>query len=173
MKFRIPFESAGRRALDPRICNITLDANALDRDGTANDGLVARFRKLSDVGELTVVIAGGVRGEVQHPHTPPDVKAAVLPQIFNLRPGLNTQQQADRHRLQAILRGNAQPGTHAADASHISEAAETACGYFITHDKHILKKRAALRAVLPPTLTIVTLAEFFDILDDFEAGRRL
>jgi hypothetical protein len=30
-----------------------------------------------------------------------------------------------------------------------------------------------LRAFLPPTLTIVTLAESFGILDDFEAGRRL
>jgi hypothetical protein len=172
MKPSVHFDS-GRRALNPRICNIAHDANALDRDGTANDVLADRFRKLSDAGELTVVIAGGVRGEVQHPRTPADVKGAVLPQIFNLRPGLNTQQQAERCRVQTILQGNAEPTTHAADASHLSEAAETGCGYFITHDKRILKKRAALRAALPPSLTIVTLVEFFDILDGFEAGRRL
>jgi hypothetical protein len=172
MKQRIPFVTA-RRPLDPRICNIGCDANALDRDGTVTDQLVDRFRKHSETGKLTVVVADGVRGEVQHPQTPHDVKAAVLPQIFNLRPGLNAPQQADRRRVQQILQGNAQPGTHAADASHLSEAAETGCGYFITHDKRILKKRAALHAVLPPSLTIVTLTEFFDILDDFEAGRRL
>lgn len=47
------------------------------------------------------------------------------------------------------------------------------CRYFITHGMRILKKRDKLCAVLPPTLTIVTLAEFFGILDDFEVGRRL
>jgi hypothetical protein len=93
MKRRIPFSTA-RRPLDPRICNIGLDANALDRDGTTRDRLVERFCKLSTAGVLNVVIAGGVRGEVQHPRTPGNVKAAVLPQIFNLRPGLNTSQLA-------------------------------------------------------------------------------
>jgi hypothetical protein len=64
------------------------------------------------------------------------------------------------------LTGNALSGKHDADASHVSEAAETGCVYFITHDKRILDKRGELRVALPPTLTIVTLAEFFDIFDD-------
>jgi DNA end-binding protein Ku len=33
--------------LDPRICNIALDANALDQDGSPRDDLVEAFRKLS------------------------------------------------------------------------------------------------------------------------------
>ncbi len=98
----MPFQS-GPRPLDPRICNISCDANALDRDGTANDALVDRFSELSRACELTVVVAAGVRGEVQHPRTPQDVKAAVLPQIFNLRPGLNASQQADRRRVPVDL----------------------------------------------------------------------
>jgi hypothetical protein len=121
----------------------------------------------------TTVLAGGVRGEIQHPHTPEDIKAAVLPQIFNLRPGLNTSQEADRRRVHAILQGNARPETHAADASHLSEAAESGCCYFITQDHRILDKRGELRVALPPTLTIVTLAEFFEIFDAYEAGRRI
>jgi hypothetical protein len=161
-----------RRPLDPRRCNIGYDANALDYDGTAKDRLVERFRELSAGRFLNVVVAGGVRGEVEHPHTPPDVKAAVLPEIFNLRPELNAAQRADRHRIQIILTGNARPEAHADDASHVSEAAETGCSYFITHDKRILKKRCELHAALPPTLTIVTLVEFFDIFDDYQAGRR-
>jgi hypothetical protein len=42
------------------------------------------------------------------------------------------------------------PDAHVADASHLSEAAETGCGYFITHDNRILKKRAELYVALPP-----------------------
>jgi hypothetical protein len=97
----------------------------------------------------------------------------VLPKIFNLRPDLNSTQQAERRLIYAILQGNAKPNKHAADASHLSEAAETGCCYFITNDLRFLNKRDELHAALPPTLTIVTLPEFLAILDDFEAGRRL
>jgi hypothetical protein len=160
-----------RRPLDPRICNIGYDANALDRNGSATDRFVERFCELSSPGgRLQVVVAGGVRAEVQHPRTPGNVRAAALPQIFNLRPGLNTSQKARRDRVQAILQGNARPGKHAADASHLSEAVETGCAYFITHDKRILDKRHELRDVLPSSLTIVTLVEFFQIFDAYEAG---
>jgi hypothetical protein len=160
-----------RRPLDPRRVNIGLDANALDRDRSKRDRLVDRFCGLSDAGILTVVVPGGVRDEIQHPRTPGDVQAAVLPQIFNLRPGLNEAQRAERRRVQQILQGNAHPGAHAADASHLSEAAGTGCGYFITHDKRMLKKRAELHAALPPSLNIVTLKEFFDVLDAYETGQ--
>ena len=54
------------------------------------DQLVDRFLKFADAGDLTVVIAGGVRGEVLHPDTPGHVQAAVVPRIFNLRPVLNS-----------------------------------------------------------------------------------
>jgi len=67
------------------------------------------------------------------------------------------------------LRGNALEGKHDADASHLCEAAETGCSYFITHDKRIQNKRGELQAALPPSLTIVTLAEFFEIFDAYEA----
>lgn len=170
MTQRVPFNNA-RRPLDPRRVNIGLDANALDRDGTGRDRLVERFCGLSDVGTLTVVVAAGVRNEIQHPRTPASVQAAVLPQIFNLRPGLNDVQRAERAQVQRILQGNALPGSHAADASHLSEAAETGCGYFITHDKRILNKGAELQAVLPPSINIVSLEDFFDILDAYETGQ--
>ena len=45
--------------LDPRICNIALDANALDQSGTPRDDLVEAFRQLSSDGTLNVVMAGG------------------------------------------------------------------------------------------------------------------
>ena len=160
--------TSNHRPLDPRKCNIAVDANALDRDGTARDRLVDRFNELSSGRRIRAVVARGVRSEIQHPRTPDHVKAAVLPQIFNLRPGLNAPQEAARHSVQAILQGNAKPGRHAADASHLSEAAETGCAYFITHDKRILDKRGDLDAELPPSLRIVTLAEFMEIFDHYD-----
>ena len=170
MTQRVPFNNM-RRPLDPRRVNIGIDANALDRDGTDRDRLVERFCGLSDAGILTVVVAAGVRDEIQHPRAPGSVQAAVLPRIFNLRPGLNEKQRAERSRVQQILQGNALPDAHAADASHLSEAAETGCGYFITHDKRILKKSAELQAVLPLSINIVSLEEFLDILDAYENGQ--
>jgi hypothetical protein len=157
--------------LNPRKTNIALDANALDRNGTERDALVDRFNALVESGLLTVVVAGGVRAEVQNPRTPTDVQDAVLPRIFNLRPGLNAAQKDERRRIGAILQGNARPGKHAADASHLSEASETGCAYFITEDMRVLRKRRELGSVLPPHLRIVTLVEFLDIFDRFGASR--
>ena len=53
--------------LDPRICNVALDANALDQNGTPRDDLVEAFRQLSLEGTLNVVMAGGARDEALHP----------------------------------------------------------------------------------------------------------
>ena len=157
--------------LDPQICNVACDANAVDCDGSERDSLVDRFRALASMGRLSVVVPGGVREEVQHPRTPAEVKDAVLPRIFNLRPGLIDSQRDGRRRVAAVLHGNAQPGKHAADASHLSGAAEMSCAYLITHDKWILAKREERRRELPPSLSIVTLAEFFEVFDRFEAER--
>jgi len=122
---------------------------------------------------LHVVLGGGVRDEVPHPNSSPEKKAAMLPQIFNLRPGLTSGQRAERQLVAEILQGNARPGTHAADASHLSEASESGCSYFVTHDQRILRKRTELRTVLPPNLWVVSREEFFRIFDDFIAGRRM
>jgi hypothetical protein len=159
------------RPFDPRITNIAHDADVLDRDGTARDILVDRFLALAASRKLHVVIPDGVRQQVQHAHTPADVLQAVLPQIFNLRPGLNRGQQDTRRLIAAVLQGNARPETHSADASHLAEAAETGCGFFIARDKRFFKKRNELREVLPPSLSVVTLEEFFEIFDDYEVRR--
>jgi len=53
----------------------------------------------------------------------------------------------------------------------LAEAVETGCAFFIARDKRFFRKRNELREVLPPSLNIVTLEEFFEILDDYEARR--
>jgi hypothetical protein len=60
--------------------------------------------------------------------------------------------------------------TGSRDADHLFEAAKYG-GYFITHDQRILKKVGQLGHLLPPSLTVVTLAEFLDIFDDFGAKK--
>ena len=169
MAKRMSFQN-GPVPLNPRRTNISVDANALDLDGSTRDDLVRRFKAMSDALELVVVVAAGIRGEVRNPRTPSNVQAAVLPQIFNMRAGLTHAQQGERRRLAEILQGNADANTHAADASHLSEAVETGCAYFITHDKRILRKRDELRQAIPPTLQIVSLAEFFEIVDGYDAN---
>lgn len=164
---RPPANTPTRRALDPRKGNISCDANVFDRDGTARDQLIERFCSLIADSTLSIVITGGVRAEALHPNTPSGVKAVISTQIFNLRPQINLNQQTQRRQVKEILTGKAVTGKHDADASHVSEAAETGCVYFITHDNRILDKRGELRIALPPTLSIVTLAEFFEIFDDY------
>jgi hypothetical protein len=57
------------------------------------------------------------------------------------------------------LRGNAKPGKHEVDADHLFQAAKYS-RYFITHDDRIIKRAGRLGEVLPPSLTVVTLADF-------------
>ncbi len=152
--------------LDPRICNIAVDANALNRDG--NGELVDRFEELVQSGKVSVVLAGGVRKEIMHPRAPQAKKNALLPQIFNLRPELTVSQMHNRDAIRLCLQGNAKPGKHDADAYHLSEAAETGCGFFITNDGRMLRKRVALAGLLPPSLFIVNLPEFLQIYDNYD-----
>lgn len=153
--------------INPYICNIALDANALDENNASNEEPVTRFKKLCAEGKFSVVIPGGVRREVSHTNTPQGVKSAMLPQIYNLQPNLNSSQICMRDKVYAIMTGNSKSGRHDADANHVCEAHETGCGYFITNDQRILGKEAELAniGVIP---TICTLRDFLYILEDFQ-----
>jgi hypothetical protein len=95
----------------------------------------------------------------------------MVAQIFTLQTMLTAQEAEMRRKIEAALQGNAKPGKHAADAQHLSEAAKYG-GYFITRDKRILNPSQELKALLPPSLQVVTLVTFFEIFDDYEADRR-
>lgn len=154
--------------LDPRICNVAIDGNALNRDGSANDALVDRLLELADAGTINLIVPKGVRAEIEHPATPAHKQEAALPRIFTYQVGLNSDEERRRRLIMQELQGNAQPGKHSRDADHLFEAAKYG-GYFITHDQRILKKAGKLGSLLPPSLTVVTLAEFLAIFDDYEA----
>jgi hypothetical protein len=159
-----------RRPLDPRLVNTVFDANAFDRDGGPDDADVDRLLALGCAGEITLMMPWSVRPEIEHPRTPAHVRQAALPQIFSYRVELTDSERELYRRIRAILQGNATPGKHDADARHVAEAAKYGAGYFITHDHRINRtKRASLEAVLPPSLWIVTLAEFLAIHDRYAA----
>ncbi len=167
---RRPFIS--RRPLDPRRCNVAIDANALNRDGSAHDTSVDRLLNLWSDGTIKLITPKGVRLEALDPRAPAHLQAAVTPMIFAYRVGLNSEEQQRRRMIEQELQGNAQPGKHTADADHLFEA-EKYCAYFITHDRRILDKAGKMRNLLRPSLTVVTLIEFLEIFDDYEAGRLL
>jgi hypothetical protein len=159
-----------RRPLNPRICPIAIDANALNRDGSARDGLVDRLMKLWAGGTINLIVPKGVRQEILDPRTPGHIQEAVAPMIFTISVGLNPAEEHRRQLIERKLQGNARPGRHTSDADHLSEAAKYG-GYFITHDKRILDRTIQFRSLLPPSLTVVTLAEFFEIFDGYETGQ--
>jgi len=138
MNNRIPL--ASRRPLDPRRVNIFVDGNVFNRGQSAEaDRLIDRLEALEAASSINFVMAGGVRDEMLDPATPAIKQGAAMGKIFNLRPSRNEEQQGARRVVATILQGNAKPETHAADASHLSEAVETGCGYFITGDGRILR----------------------------------
>jgi hypothetical protein len=71
--------------------------------------------------------------------------------------------------LEEVMRGLARLGKHEADASHLFEA-KNYCSYFITHDERILRRASGLDKILLPSLTIVTLARFLEIYDEWAKG---
>ncbi len=157
--------------LDPRICNTILDANATDRDGGPKDPLIDRLLTLQKMGEITIVVPGSVRREIEHPRTPNSVKNQILPLLFSLPVGKTAAENETLRNVGRLLRGNASAGRHDADGFHLCEAAKYGGGYFITHDRRMLDKRDELERLLGPALCIVTLTEFFEIYDRFEALR--
>jgi hypothetical protein len=156
------------RPLDPRICNVSIDANALDKDSGDRNTLVDRLLALSSAGIINLIVSKGVRGEISDPNTPAHVQEAALPKIFTIGVGLNNDEQRRKRIIAAELQGNAAPGKHEADADHLFEAAKYG-GYFITHDRRILTRAGRLADVLPPSLNVVTLVDFLEIFDDWEA----
>jgi hypothetical protein len=150
---------------------VAIDANALNRDGSAHDALVTRLLELHAAGTIRLVVPKGVREEIQDLRTPAHIRTAATPMIFSYSVKLNSEERRTRRLIEQELQGNATPGKHAADADHLFEAAKYG-GYFITHDRRILSRSGNMRNLLPPSLNVVSLSSFLEIFDDYEAGRR-
>lgn len=164
---RQPFND--RSPLDPRKCNVAIDANALNKNGSEKDGLVDRLLRLWADGTIMLILPKGVRIETLDPRTPARIQSAVSEMIFTNQVDLNPEEHQHIRLIELELQGNARSGKHRADAQHLFEA-DKYCAYFITHDRRLLDKTRKLRRLLRPSLTVVTLSDFFEIFDQFEAG---
>lgn len=153
--------------LDPRIGNVHLDANALDRDGSARDKFVDRLLELQEAEEISIAIPGSVRTETAHPNTPARVNSVMSQQIFSLSVNRTLGEQAQLNQLRLVLRGNALSGKHDADGEHLFEASKYGGRYFITHDRRLLNNRDRLQKLLASSLAIVTLEEFLSAYDHY------
>ncbi len=158
--------------IDPAICNVAIDANALDKPegDSARADQVDRLLTLWAARGVNLVVPHGVLAEMQRPATPAPVRQAAVGAIYTIKTGLTEDERRRRQAIARALQGNAQPGRHAADAEHLAEAAKYG-GYFITHDERVLKRSHGLGDLLGPALRVVTLADFLQIYDSFHPAR--
>ena len=103
------------RVLDPRRWPVSIDANALDRDGQ-RDSLVNRLLILADTGQVKLIVPKGVSAELSNPATPSHVRIATECKTFTRKVGLNLGEQVRKRQLEQLLRGNAISDKHTADA---------------------------------------------------------
>jgi hypothetical protein len=107
------------RRIDPRYSNTLLDANALDKTGGPTDAAVDAILELDDV---TIMLPHSVMSELEHPHTPAEVRRRARGLIFT-QPVSLTPGEIEMHaRIRELLRGNAKPGKHDSDAYHLVES---------------------------------------------------
>ena len=144
---------------DPRFGNIHLDANALEPPDPADMVLVSEFLKLKDDQVISVVNPHGVQLEVNDPRTPSRTRMN-MEGIYTIQTNRTPQEKDVLLRLRKLMRGDAAPGRHEADAGHIFEASKYGGIYFVTHDQRILRKSSDIAGILGPLPKILTLRQF-------------
>jgi hypothetical protein len=117
-----------------------------DLSGEADD--VAEIIALWDAGKFTLVVPSSVRRELQHPNTPAYVKQIALRVIYTLDVTPTEMEVQMIERMKRIIQGNARPGRHDQDATHLVEASKYG-RYFITKDARLLAKADIVRDVIP------------------------
>lgn len=157
---RIPF---GRSPMDPRRTNTFLDSCAFDPKYHPEDQAAERIRSIRKEGKVSVLLAHSVQKEVDHPNTPPEVKAEAGDMIYTIETALTTDEIAREAKIHAALTGDGTPEKYAADAKHVFEAGKYS-GYFVTTDNRILAKKAELEAL--SRAIILRPAEWLQIYDD-------
>jgi len=142
--------------LHPQLGNNFIDANVLDEGSPDQNDAVKRMLSLAERAVFTLLLPHSVKGEIDHPRTPPEVKRRAAKLIYS-RPVQLTVPELETHkRIGELIRGNAKSEQHASDAFHLVEAAKYGGRHFITRDKRLLKKapeiwRALQIWVLSPT----------------------
>lgn len=162
---RQPF---GRSYLDPRRSLNFLDSCAFDPKYSPEHEASEKLRQLSNEDVLVLHLAHSTQKEVDHPNTPVWVKREAATFIYSIETSLTPGEVEQKAAILAILTGNGKPDKYAADAAHVFEAGKY-CGYFITADERILKKKHELEKVC--AAVIVKPSKLLEILESHLRSR--
>ena len=153
----VPFP---KHNLDPRLANNFLDSCAFDPKYAPEDQAAQQIKAIRDQGKVELLLTHSNQKELEHPHTPEDVKREARAMIFTIETDLTPDERRRRTEIHRVLTGNGKPEKYEADARHVFEAGKY-IGYLITTDQRILDKRGELSAVC--AATIVTPSEWLAI----------
>jgi hypothetical protein len=132
------------RALSPLIVNNFIDSCAFDPKYEPEASASAEIFKLSESGAFGLEIAHSTQKEIEHPNTPHWIKEQAGGLIYSVNVQLTPNEKKLLSDIELILAGNGKIENIKQDAWHVFEAAKYG-HYFITTDKRILDRAAALR----------------------------
>lgn len=132
---------------NPWFAHVILDAHLLDEhiDGDERAAADLIFKLAEDEG-VSIFLPHSVKAEIDDPNTPAVTKRRASKFIYTIAASENLGSTA---RFELLLRGNASPGRHAADARHLAIACSFGGGFFLTLDKRMLDREADIRLVCP------------------------
>jgi len=148
--------------MDPKRTLNFLDSCAFDPKYSPEHEASEKLRRLSDEGVIVLNLAHSNQKEIAHPNTPDWVKREAAGHTYSIETSLTHSEIKQKAVINSILAGNGMPEKFAADATHVFEAGKY-CGYFITTDERILKKKAQLEKVC--AAVIVKPSQLLEILD--------
>ena len=148
--------------LDPLFTNPFIDTNALDNtngpETAAMDDILRLCEETAfEEHPLTLRLPYSVQEEMEHPHTPAEVKRKAENLVFSMKVELIGPELALHDKVRDLIRGNARPGQHDRDAFHLVESAKYG-RHFITNEKRLLKKAGEIWALLQ--LSVLKPSEF-------------
>jgi len=158
---RKPFSN---KVADPRYGNNHIDAHFLDTVEGEQTEAVERILGLHQDGKFTLLIPYSVKVEIEHKNTPSHVKERARQFVYTESVGLTQDEQELHEQTRTLMRGNAKPGKHDADAIHIVEAAKHGGRYFITNDGRILSKKEDLSMLVG--ISVVMPTEFLEAYEE-------
>ena len=154
------------RKIDPRYSHTFVDVPVLHRKGNVEDAVVDELLEIAFELRIMLHLTYSVKDEIAHPNTPADVKKRAQRLIYSVPVQLTQGEKELHQKVREIVQGNAKAGKHDADAFHLVESQKYGAGHFLTNDKRLLKKKAAIGNLL--NMEIVTPTEFLAVLKKFE-----
>lgn len=141
---------------------ISLDSNAIYPTDTLERTAIDKICRWTKEGAV-LDITPSVQEEINHPHTPLEVKRFVNELGYTpVKPSLTTEEKNRFDQIRKILAGNGNVDRAHADAEHIFHAHKNAADFFVTLDERILQKREPLHKICLCSLTILKPTELVE-----------